>query len=84
VGIPMIADYMLFVLNRARNFTYVSRLNLVEPTDDIRFLLQHTARLRNLLKPDGSTNDPLAAQWLLAAFRRGAFGRVMLDALPTV
>ncbi|XP_050420672.1 mitochondrial GTPase 1 [Adelges cooleyi] len=87
VGEQIIADYLLYYLNKTNNFDYVSYLNCDEPTDDIRIALakaaihrQASIKYRNF---DGSyiyRPDLLGmARNFINAFRTGVFGGILLD-----
>ncbi|XP_050546103.1 mitochondrial GTPase 1-like [Daktulosphaira vitifoliae] len=87
VGEEIIADYLLYWLNKNNHFDYVSYLNCDEATDDIRIALakaaihrQSSIKYRNF---DGSyiyRPDILGmARNFINAFRTGVFGKLMLD-----
>ncbi|XP_067122364.1 mitochondrial GTPase 1 [Centruroides vittatus] len=83
----ILADYLLFILNKHRNFSYLHYLGLEEPCDDIRIVLLKTAISlkasfifktsdnQKILKP----NLRAAADYFLKGFRKGEFGRMLLD-----
>ena len=48
VGEEIVADYLLYWLNKNEEFDYVSALGLSSPTDDIRHVLLEIASQRNL------------------------------------
>lgn len=87
VGDELIADYLLFRLNKAQNFDYVELMGLEAPTDDILEVLVTWARknekyqkIRNtdnriVLRP----NTTFAAQFMLKQFRTGILGKMFLD-----
>jgi len=87
VGEDIIADYLLYWLNKNNNFDYVSYLNCDEPTDDIRIALAKAAihrhaniKYRNfdgayIYRPDIQG----MARNFLNAFRTGVFGKILLD-----
>lgn len=87
VGEEMIADYMLFWMNKHEHFKYVREFNLDEPTDDIQHLLFQVAKERNIAQkrrsPSGGyvykPNFNAAAQVVLRMFRNGGLGKVNLD-----
>ncbi|XP_074642908.1 mitochondrial ribosome-associated GTPase 1-like [Tubulanus polymorphus] len=88
VGPEIIADYMLYWLNKHNRFEYVSHYGLESPTDDIMELLGHIAKSRNYsikirsLTQLGLTIRPdlnRTANVVLQDFRNGTFGRIMLD-----
>lgn len=88
VGEDNIADYLLYWLNRNKNFAYIHEVGLDEPTDDITHLLLacahklgRTIQLKSLAdgrivtKPDFMA----AAKFFVNQFRRGVFGKLCLD-----
>jgi len=90
VGFILIADYVLYNLNKCKNFKYVEFTSLEEPSDCIATVLlsvasryNYSTEIRNVenqqhqIKPDVYT----AAQHFVLAFRRGEFGKVVLDDL---
>ncbi|XP_061693606.1 mitochondrial ribosome-associated GTPase 1 [Syngnathoides biaculeatus] len=90
VGEDIIADYLLYSLNRLEKFSYVEKYNLPEPSDDIQFVLKHIAvKLRKTQRVKAITgvgnvtitvpNYPAAAYDFIRAFRKGELGQVILD-----
>lgn len=88
VGEDLIADFLLYWLNKNSNFNYVDELGLDKPTDDITLALLacanklgKTRTVKNLgenqleVKPDLRA----AARYFVSAFRNGAFGKFCLD-----
>lgn len=90
VGEDLIADYLLYFLNKNGNFFYLNEVGLDEPTDDITHLLLacasklgRTKKIRSMI--DGSFESKpdfqAAAKHFIGAFRKGEFGRFSLDQL---
>lgn len=87
VGEILIADYMLYWMNKNGFFTYVEHMNLKEPTDSIaEALLAVAPSLNKNVKyrhPDGTTkirpDFDFAARHFMKAFRDGTFGKFNLD-----
>uniref|UniRef100_A0A3Q3WHY4 Mitochondrial GTPase 1 n=1 Tax=Mola mola TaxID=94237 RepID=A0A3Q3WHY4_MOLML len=90
VGEDIIADYLLYSLNRLGQFSYVEKYNLGEPRDDIQHVLKHIAvKLRKTQRVKAITgvgnitvtvpNYTAAAYDFIRAFRKGELGQVMLD-----
>lgn len=88
VGEDHIADFLLYWLNKNKNFHYVDQFGLDGPTDDITHLLLaysnllgKTVRLRSII--DGSLEQKPdligAAKLFVAAFRNGSLGKFCLD-----
>ncbi|CAL1578058.1 unnamed protein product [Knipowitschia caucasica] len=90
VGEDLIADYLLYSLNRQQKFNYVERYDLEEPCDDIQQILKRiavklgkTQRVKAITGVGNVTitvpNYNAAAYDFIRAFRKGELGRVMLD-----
>ncbi|XP_046142795.1 mitochondrial GTPase 1 [Osmia bicornis bicornis] len=87
VGPEILADYLLFWLNKCKKFEYVEKLNLPEPNDNILYVLTYiaaklkrTVRLKNydgqiIQKPD----TRFAAEHFISMFRKGELGYYCLD-----
>lgn len=90
VGEDIIADYLLFSLNRLQRFGYVERYDLETPSDDIQHVLKciavklgKTQRVKAITGVGDITvrmpNYTAAAYDFIRAFRKGELGKVMLD-----
>ncbi|XP_072534418.1 mitochondrial ribosome-associated GTPase 1 [Salminus brasiliensis] len=90
VGEDIIADYLLFSLNRLQRFGYVKRYDLEGPCDDIQHVLKciavklgKTQRVKAITGIGDLTikipNYSAAAYDFIRAFRKGELGKVMLD-----
>ncbi|XP_076307969.1 mitochondrial GTPase 1-like isoform X2 [Tachypleus tridentatus] len=87
IGEDLIADYLLYWLNKHQNFSYVQYLGIEEPSDDIRLVLLKTAlnlgKTVKVLSSEGSwvqmPNLQAASSHFIKGFRQGKFGRVLLD-----
>ncbi|XP_036402846.1 mitochondrial ribosome-associated GTPase 1 [Megalops cyprinoides] len=90
VGEDIIADYLLYSLNRLEKFSYVDKYELGEPCDDIQNVLKRiavklgkTQRVKAITGVGNITitmpNYTAAAYDFIRAFRKGELGRVMLD-----
>jgi hypothetical protein len=49
VGEQLIADYLLYILNKSQRFEYVDYMKVEEPTDNIRLLLAKSAIAQGFL-----------------------------------
>lgn len=88
VGVCVIADYLLFTLNKMGNFYYVQHFKLKSASDNIVEVLTQIAingglinRVRNV-ENGGFVQKPdfdQAATVMVKAFRNGQLGHVMLD-----
>uniref|UniRef100_A0A672RM46 Mitochondrial GTPase 1 n=1 Tax=Sinocyclocheilus grahami TaxID=75366 RepID=A0A672RM46_SINGR len=90
VGEDVIADYLLFSLNRRERFSYIEKYNLEEPSDDIQHVLKciavklgKTKRVKAITGVGNITvqlpDYSAAAYDFIRAFRKGELGKVMLD-----
>ncbi|XP_013871119.1 mitochondrial ribosome-associated GTPase 1 isoform X2 [Austrofundulus limnaeus] len=90
VGEDVIADYLLYTLNRLGMFSYVERYDLQEPSDNIQHVLKRISvklgKTQRVKAFTGVGNIPVvipnyteAAYDFIRAFRRGELGQVMLD-----
>ncbi|RMC11813.1 hypothetical protein DUI87_11939 [Hirundo rustica rustica] len=90
VGEDVMADYLLYTLNKQQQFGYVQRYGLGQPCDHIEPLLKHVALTQGrtqkvkVLTGTGNVNMmmlnyPAAAYEFLRDFRAGRLGRVILD-----
>ncbi|NXR69331.1 MTG1 GTPase, partial [Rhadina sibilatrix] len=90
VGEDVMADYLLYTLNKQQQFGYVQRYGLGQPCDHIEPLLKHLALTQGrtqrvkVLTGTGNVNMmmlnyPAAAYEFLRDFRAGRLGRVTLD-----
>lgn len=88
VGVCVIADFLLFMLNKLERFQYVKVFNLKEASDNILEVLTQIAVNRGLMnkfrdlvsgsyvqRPDMDT----AASIMIRAFRNGELGKIVLD-----
>ena len=77
VGEDEIADYLLFTLNHKGNFSYVEKVGLKQPTDELTVLIE--AMMARFKK------DALAcARRFIRMYRDGAFGLFLLDDVSPV
>ncbi|XP_064924183.1 mitochondrial ribosome-associated GTPase 1 isoform X1 [Columba livia] len=90
VGEDIMADYLLYTLNKHQQFGYVRRYGLAEACDDIQAVLRRVALAQGrtqrvkVLTGTGDVNMtmlnyPAAAYEFLRDFRAGRLGRVTLD-----
>ncbi|NWH99004.1 MTG1 GTPase, partial [Tichodroma muraria] len=90
VGEDVMADYLLYTLNKQQQFEYVQRYGLGQPCDHIEPLLKHVSLTQGrtqkvkVLTGTGNVNMmmlnyPAAAYEFLRDFRAGRLGRVTLD-----
>lgn len=84
----IIADYLLFLLNKQKSFEYVNYYQLSTPEDSIHELLTNIARKFNKTQQainihtnslQTSFNTNWAAENLLSSFRRGRLGKFQLE-----
>lgn len=87
VGSQILADYLLFWLNKQCRFEYVNKLGLLEPNDNVQHVLtfiaaklKKTIRIKSYdgrleVKPDLKSS----ADYFLNLFRKGELGSYCLD-----
>ncbi|CAH1162853.1 unnamed protein product [Phaedon cochleariae] len=87
VGEKIIADYLLYWLNKHEHFNYVNFFKMEKPLDNILEVLSHISKIHNrtlkirdfhnnyVIRP----NLDAAATLMLRAFRNGNLGKLMLD-----
>ncbi|EFA06687.1 mitochondrial GTPase 1 [Tribolium castaneum] len=87
VGEGVIADYLLFWLNKNGHYNYVKFFGLEKATDDIlEVLAQISVKKKKMLKLRDNTNNYVykpdldyGAKVMLQAFRKGDLGKIVLD-----
>ena len=88
VGEESIVDYMLYVLNKKKNFAYVSELNLDTPFDNVNKFLHAVASKhqfhRDAVNMKTGQMESVAdvnrtARFVIGYFRSGRFGKILLD-----
>ncbi|KAL6445036.1 hypothetical protein ACFW04_002155 [Cataglyphis niger] len=87
VGSKMLADYLLFWLNKNGRFEYVEKLGLSGPNDDIIYVLTYiaakfkkTIRMKTFDRQIATTpNLQFAADHFISLFRKGELGSYCLD-----
>ncbi|CAH2094846.1 unnamed protein product [Euphydryas editha] len=87
VGEEIIADYLLYWLNKHGKFKYVDYMGLEEPCDDINKVLITGSikfnRVRRIRDFDGQTREVPdiieVARTMIKAFRTGELGKILLD-----
>lgn len=87
VGEEIIADYLLYWLNKHGKFKYVDFMGLEEPSDDINKVLITGSikfnRVRRIRDYDGQTREVPdiveVARTMIRAFRTGELGKILLD-----
>lgn len=84
VGEELIADFLLYTLNKHGNFSYVDKLKMAGPSDNIDVVLDATARRIGALQAGGVPNPTAAAKYLIQKYREGYFGRMTLESIPSV
>lgn len=87
VGENIVADYLLYTLNKLKHFEYVKYFNLKEATDNIlEVLTQICMNQKKFIRLKDVTGSyvyrpdfDLASKIMLKAFRNKELGRIMLD-----
>lgn len=87
VGERILADFLLFWLNKHQYFNYVEYFGIEKPTDSVLEILSHIcAKEKKYLKIRNEMNEyvlrpnfNIAASMMVRAFRDGHLGKYMLD-----
>ncbi|XP_067208736.1 mitochondrial GTPase 1 isoform X2 [Linepithema humile] len=87
IGSHALANYLLFWLNKNSRFDYVEKLGMLEPNDDIMYVLTFiAAKLKKVRKVKGydgrldvKPDFHFAADYFVSLFRKGEFGSYCLD-----
>ncbi|KAJ2549701.1 Mitochondrial GTPase 1 [Coemansia sp. RSA 1878] len=77
----VLADYLLFRLNRLDHTDYSAVLGISQRTDDISEFLQLLGTKIGALRRGGELDTDKTIQFFLRAFRQGRFGQLCLDEL---
>lgn len=88
VGEEIIADFILFYMNKHEKFRYVEHLGLSKATDNIMEVLvfiaakfKKTMRFRQITDKTAMQvpDTKFAAQHFISEFRTGKFGKICMD-----
>ncbi|XP_078353987.1 mitochondrial ribosome-associated GTPase 1-like [Oculina patagonica] len=79
VGEDLIADYLLYTLNRTKHFEYVDMAGITNPSDNINFVMRQLANDLNATISGGTPDYRRAYVHFIKRFRRGTLGHVLLD-----
>ncbi|KAI3380972.1 hypothetical protein SNEBB_010344 [Seison nebaliae] len=88
VGLMLIADYLLFQLNKHRLFKYLRFTKLDEPTNDINILCRNISQVKNWYRCERNlkngqleqkTNYEVSAKYFIELYRKGKLGKFILD-----
>ncbi|KAJ2376418.1 Mitochondrial GTPase 1 [Coemansia sp. RSA 2607] len=77
----ILADYLLFRLNRFPSVEYHKVLGIKEPTDDIGELIEQLSKKIGALRQGGEVDADKTLHYFLRSYRNGGFGRLCLDDL---
>lgn len=77
----LLAEYLLFQLNRLNNTTYCKHLKLDGPCDDLSEVLHAVSKACGLAKQNPEASDFEAATKFIALYRNGTLGKFSLDDL---
>ncbi|KYN36789.1 Mitochondrial GTPase 1 [Trachymyrmex septentrionalis] len=86
-GSHLLADYLLYWLNKNGRFEYVEKLGLLEPNDNVSYVLtfiaakfEKTMRIKSYNNQKQVMPDlKFAADYFISSFRKGDFGFYCLD-----
>ncbi|GAW82871.1 GTP-binding protein [Plasmodium gonderi] len=77
-----VGDYILFTLNKHKNFNYVKMIGLEQPTNDIRFVSNVISTKLNLCRNYKYLDINGGCRYFIDMFRLGLFGHICLDTVP--
>jgi len=78
IGEDLIADFLLYTLNKQNNTMYLGMCGLESPCDDLDAVLKAHSTKHGLIER-GGPNFYLSSKMLIADFRAGNYGRMTLD-----
>lgn len=79
VGEELIADYLLYILNKEKRFEYVESFGLMNPSDNVNFVMRQWAKKLNATISGGVPDYRRAHVDFLKRFRTGMLGHILLD-----
>ncbi|XP_066015427.1 mitochondrial ribosome-associated GTPase 1-like [Pocillopora verrucosa] len=79
VGEELIADYLLYILNKEKRFEYVESFGLRNPSDNVNFVMRQWAKKLNATISGGVPDYRRAHVDFLKRFRTGMLGHILLD-----
>eukprot|EP01113_Clastostelium_recurvatum_P011690 TRINITY_DN15984_c0_g1_i1.p1 TRINITY_DN15984_c0_g1~~TRINITY_DN15984_c0_g1_i1.p1 ORF type:complete len:125 (-),score=23.91 TRINITY_DN15984_c0_g1_i1:221-574(-) len=80
----VLADYLLYSLNRMHALGYVEAYGLPGPCDEIVTVLEAIARKLGFLSASNVPDVHAAARAFLSHFRSGKLGHLTLDDIPLI
>eukprot|EP00002_Diphylleia_rotans_P027207 TRINITY_DN5448_c0_g1_i1.p1 TRINITY_DN5448_c0_g1~~TRINITY_DN5448_c0_g1_i1.p1 ORF type:complete len:325 (+),score=52.14 TRINITY_DN5448_c0_g1_i1:59-1033(+) len=81
VGERVLADYLLYTLNKFECYGYLKMYNIKEPDNEIDSVLDKIAHRLQARMKDGSWNHEKAAVHFVKQYRSGNLGRLTLDTI---
>ncbi|XP_028404513.1 mitochondrial ribosome-associated GTPase 1-like isoform X1 [Dendronephthya gigantea] len=79
IGQHVIADYLLFTLNKYNQFSYVDLYDLPDPCDDVDIVLRYIACKMKYRTGGGLPDYNAAAVNFISMYRKGKLGTFYLD-----
>ena len=79
VSEEIIADYLLYTLNKFEQYNYVKEFNLIEPTSNISRVLDAISKKIGAIQKEGEYNHLVASRYFLSLYRKGSLGKITLD-----
>lgn len=79
IGEDLIADYLLYVLNKQQNYSYMELCDMQEPSDDINQVLRAVAIKNGFIYSNNLPDVPRCSNLLIREFRAGRLGSITLD-----
>jgi len=83
-GNDVIADFLLYRLNKTQNFKYLELAGLSEPTNNVDEVLKCIAKRIGALQAGNRYDEEAAAVYFITKYRKGEFGGMTLDDVDEV
>ena len=78
-GVLQTCDYALFWLNKKGLFLYPEKCGLSGPSNNVVEVLAYLSRIKNYTDKNGKPEIHAAGKAFLRSFRKGDFGKIMLE-----
>lgn len=79
----VLADYLLFTLNKFRSTIYVEHFELPSPCDNIEEVLAGVSKKLKLPNSNGTLDLNAAAKIFVSLYRKGGLGKLTIDQVPS-
>ena len=83
-GSDILADYLLYELNKKNEFSYVEKLKLNEPNDNLQEVLNMVCQKFGYLSKGNKYDYIRACNYFLRLYRSGQIGKFVLDPIINI